>query len=300
MLDLNLGEKVSTAAAIPDLLNQKGWNAGQVASVWSVGPTMSLASGWDVNALKRLGGQWIFSKIWHSLKSKNQAGHYKRTADQDDCEPATKKLRLRKRRPSKNHRSGTLVATPVAMSDFKDVIPNVGSQNGHSNSSKVHLIDPTITDTSDSARRKKKARRSSMLATPKITSWLFRCSSQSTLDPAHSDPSSDSIPKENLSSNDPATSDLPSDPIPLEKPKKQRKRRRQPKKPSISVISTPRTPSLTQVYPSLPFPTLCSALKDSVLRRIPSMSPELRPRVPSMGSSDALAKPNISQRYART
>ena len=137
-----------------------------------------------------------------------------------------------------------------------------------------------------------------MLATPKITSWpswLLRCSSQSTLDPAHSDPSSDSIPKENLSSNDPATSDLPSDPITLEKPKKQRKRRRQPKKPSIPVISTPRTPSPTQVYPSLPFPTLCSALKDSVLRRIPSMSPELRPRVPSMGSSDALAKPNISQ-----
>ena len=56
-----------TAAAIPDLLNQKGRNAGLVASVWSVGPTMSLASAWDVNSLKRLGGQRIFSKIWHSL-----------------------------------------------------------------------------------------------------------------------------------------------------------------------------------------------------------------------------------------
>ena len=42
MLDMELGEKVSTSTDIPTMLSRKGWDQAQVANVWTVAAVQGL------------------------------------------------------------------------------------------------------------------------------------------------------------------------------------------------------------------------------------------------------------------
>ena len=83
MMDLGINDKLSTSSEIPDRLNAQGWNAAQVAQVWSVGPSDGQGKSWDAALLKKLGGGSLFSDVWEALKKNRQARHSKRPADND-------------------------------------------------------------------------------------------------------------------------------------------------------------------------------------------------------------------------
>ena len=266
MLDLEVGERVSTSSQIPDLLNSKGWNVQQVSQVWSVGPTMDHSQYWDVDTLKRLGGRDIFGKVWHELRDKKMAGHHKRAADEDSS------LSRKKRRTldlNKGSGTGTHVVNPIILSNSPVVLPAIGSPNRCSNNhSTPSCTNPLNVEDIPQKRRMKKACRRGYLATPKITEWLLRC-------PTPSQPPS----KPNL--------DTPPSILSTQKPKKKRNRRRKShQNPSLPAdtkrsqeVSSPQSHS-TAVVQEKPVQV------DG--RRPSSMSPVLRARRRSLENSAAV------------
>ena len=56
MLDMDLGERVSTSTDIPHLLTQKGWDQSQVAGIWTVAPSVDTSRSWTEAQMELLGG----------------------------------------------------------------------------------------------------------------------------------------------------------------------------------------------------------------------------------------------------
>ena len=83
MMDLSVDNKLESSYNIPDLLNNNGWNASQVAGIWS--PTMSSQCvpimHWNTESLESLGGRGVMARVWNSLASREFRGTGKRHAD---------------------------------------------------------------------------------------------------------------------------------------------------------------------------------------------------------------------------
>ena len=164
MLDLKVDDKVATSSEIPDILTKNGWCASQVSNVWSVSTCPSQAQVWDAGLLKKLGGPNLFSTVWEALKERKQAGHSKRPAVDEDLRPTT----------SKKHKSGTL-KTPIAVSSTCMVSSHIETPilNSNLHSPPNVLINPV--EAIPKVRRKRRANRNKLIATPKITEWLLKC-----------------------------------------------------------------------------------------------------------------------------
>ena len=212
MLDLSVSTKVATVSDVPDLLNQNGWNMGQVASVWSVGPTTSSQQSWDIASLKKLGGPKILSNVWASLRSSNNAGHHKRPADDSDYIGSSKRIRSHKAAGVLPGTNNSIVPTPsigewpVSCTPKQPSTPIGGS------------IPPT-------SRKLAKARRksNSIVFPSRIRTWLSGV--QQVPDQA-------TTPVQNGETEPP-----PSTPTPAATTSKKKRRRRQNKK------TTPKAPS---------------------------------------------------------
>ena len=168
MMDLQVADKLHTSSEIPDRLNLKGWNASQVSCVWTVGPVTDNGQTWNADLLKKLGGKNLFSSVWESLKTRKQVGYGKRPAMEDDMCPATKRIK-----------SGThcVSASSLALSSNSAVFSAIDTPAKNSNmQSTPNMSNVSFVEDFPANRRRKKAKRSSIVATPKITEWLLRCS----------------------------------------------------------------------------------------------------------------------------
>ena len=166
MMDLGVNDKLATSAEIPDRLNMQGWDASQVSQVWSVGPSNGQSNAWDVTTLTKLGGSNVFSDVWEALKGSRNAGHSKRPAESDYLQSSAPK----KLKPSKS-KGTVLKATSVAQSRISEVFSNIETPQKGSNKHSTPAVSNAsiVEDSPCPSRIKKRARRSVMLVTPRIT-----------------------------------------------------------------------------------------------------------------------------------
>lgn len=166
MLDLSVDKKLGSTFEITEILKTEGWDASQVAKVWrvSTGPEVDLE--WDLDTLKLLGGESIQADVWQTLKSNHLTGNPKRTMEQEHLTPRNKRARVT------DHQD---IFSPVKGIN-NVVVGNVGAVpllevlGGRSKSQSTPLQDPK--KDVQSCRRKKKIKRPSLVATPKITRWF--------------------------------------------------------------------------------------------------------------------------------
>ena len=225
--------------------------------MWSVAPTTSHASEWDVLTLKKLGGNSVLSSVWQSLKERNQAGHYKRSAVEDLCTVSYKKPR---RMPADHHQSkGTSVTNvPSIVSDISVLSPCMGSATACSNSVSTPLLNQPVVEAKQ--RKRRRAKRKCCLQTPKITEWLLGCPSPSQAIPCPENPAPP-IPKSEQNSK-------------KKRRRPQRKTRRSQQETPPSQAPIPKDPNGS--FPAVPAVACLDGQRDG--RRPSSMSPELRPR----------------------
>ena len=143
---------------------QKSLISLQVSSVWTVSTSSSQDQYWDADLLKKFGGPTFFSSVWEALKKRKQAGHSKRPATDNDLQPIV----------SKKSRSGTLV-TPVALGSSCVVSSGIETPTMNSNAHLSPHVLMNHVEATPVPRRKKRAGRNKLVATPKITEWLLKC-----------------------------------------------------------------------------------------------------------------------------
>ena len=244
-------------------LKSKGWNVDQVSSVWSVGPSVAQCRQWNVEVLKQLGGSSVVADVWHTLKSRNQVGHYKRPAlDEVSSNANTKKVRLEPLLPSPGKGTHSKIV-PSILSPCNGLNqPSDQSQPNSDNVSSPTHYKPIVIEAKP--RRMIKARRPGRLSTPRITEWLLNCPSPSpVLSPTTSDP----IPTPAKSCTSP----------PKEILKKKRTRKNKTDKIKNKAQATSSS-SVSDRNNLLSFLTPATKKDVQLGRRLSSMSPELRPR----------------------
>ena len=265
MMDLGLNDRLATSSEIPDKLNLKGWNAAQVSQVWLAGPTTIRNKDWNAAVLKKLGGTDLFSRVWESLKVKRKAGHMKRPAACDTHQSSCKKPR-----------SLEYKGTPVKAMSPCIVVPStietpINDSNKHSTPAISNHSFVEAIPCND--RIKKRAKRRGILATPRITEWLWSC------------PLNAHIPMPS-----PGTPCLPTSDS-----KNNKKRRRSNKKRK----DASRQPAPTfQLDPADTSPIPIPSHEDSSAGRHSIMSPELRSRPTQWNhaaSKQTMAADNLSK-----
>ena len=147
----------------------------QVSQVWSVGATTSHNKSWDTAVLKKLGGHDVIGKVWEQLKSRKQTGHGKRQAEGQPDIPS-KKPRIMEVSSSNK---GTLV---TVWSPAQPVFSAIETLEQNSNSTSTPAITNTLNVevSKPKLRVRRKARRHSLIATPKITEWLLKVPDNAT------------------------------------------------------------------------------------------------------------------------
>ena len=102
------------------------WNVQQVSQVWSVANTTNHSNEWDVNTLKKL------ASVWQTLKDRNQARHYKRSAA-EDLSPVSCKMLRRIPDSTPVNKSISVCVVPSIVSDQLELNPAIGSATPNSN-----------------------------------------------------------------------------------------------------------------------------------------------------------------------
>ena len=85
-----------------------------------------------MNALKKLGGSYVLSSVSQTLKDRNQAGHYNRSAAEDLCPVSYKKPR-RIPELSPSNKGTSVCKVPTIVSDHSVLSPAIGSATTCSN-----------------------------------------------------------------------------------------------------------------------------------------------------------------------
>ena len=159
MLDLSVDRKLSTPDAISDMLNEQGWNADQVARVWQVSTDPHSNPEWTHEKLMKLGGKEVAIEIWSTLKEKELTGNPKRPLVEDGVRPGVAK-KSRKDMYSSKGTNYILVGSPETK-EMPDTFP-----------SRADSQSTPIQTPSQSRRKRRRAKKAVLLATPRITNWF--------------------------------------------------------------------------------------------------------------------------------
>ena len=159
MLDLSMDRKLSTPDAISGMLNDQGWNADQVARVWQVSTGPQNDPEWTHEKLMELGGKEVAIDVWNTLKEKKLTGNPKRPLAEDGVRPGIAK-KSRKDMISSEGTNVVLVGSPETQE-----MPDTFTTRTDSQSTPIQTP-------SQSKRRKRRARKAVLLATPRITDWF--------------------------------------------------------------------------------------------------------------------------------
>ena len=167
MLDLSIQERVPTPDSIPALLDIKGWHPGQVAGVWRPSTSSSQVSQWNEQSVEALGGKGVLSKVWLQLKDSSMTGFQKRQAATEISGGSAKRMK-----PDTSTNKGTLVKLVSPGSQGTHTVVSSNGCQPLKNPENSPTFPRNLSPKQTPARKKKRAHRKGLLATPKITEWL--------------------------------------------------------------------------------------------------------------------------------
>ena len=178
MLDMGIGERVSTSTDIPRMLSMKGWDQAQVANVWTVSAVQDCSSSWNEKQMELLGGKGILSRVWNNLKGSEKTGNSKRCADVI-CSDNAKKRRQSHPQDAFKSEVSTVVQNKTPPKDSATVVLS----NELLTPKPVSILFDACESGGVSAgkRRKLRPRRKKVVQGSKITAWLTDPSSPSQL-----------------------------------------------------------------------------------------------------------------------
>jgi len=159
MLDLSMDKKLSSPDAITDMLNDQGWNAAQVARVWQVSTTADDGPSWSHEKLTMLGGKDVAKDVWITLKGRELTGNPKRRLADDCAAPCVAK----KSRTSSVTSKGTLCVLSGSQENPEPLDASI---------LKIDSQSTPVATPPHSRRKRRRPRRSQLLATPRITQWF--------------------------------------------------------------------------------------------------------------------------------
>ena len=81
MMDFGINDGILSSTDIPQILEKKGWDFGQVAAAWTVSTEPLPWDGWCFKSLDYLGGRNSLSKIWSVLREEKMTCKIKRKID---------------------------------------------------------------------------------------------------------------------------------------------------------------------------------------------------------------------------
>ena len=268
MMDLSMDRKLGCPFDIPAVLADQGWNPSQVAGVCHVSTSAKEYHQWDSQILDDLGGKGVASRVWHELKARELTGNPKRRSE-DPPIVSCKKLRCSQDQPSSLPEigiKGTQVVIGLASSEFSTIETPQQSST------------PSIAPTQNSdmlPRKNLKAKRKSVVSTPKITRWLVPGEKQKVAGtPDAPDSCSQSLAKSGTQEN-------------------KRKRRRKTRSSKMTPSSLESADSLRSP-PSLSLPCSPRSLENPSLNENHHSSPARRARKHQVDNL-AIAKPNLKE-----
>ena len=282
MLDLSVDNKLSTPYDISGVLNSKGWNAGQVASVWRVSTEPVVGPAWSFDVLRSLGGRDVSSKIWNNLKENSLTGNPKRSLDVEQDLDCQKRARLDTCTMDKSNATPDIKGTIMLGSKAAQQRGMRGGSRSDSQSTPCFA-----TPEMPAKSRKRRSRTSHLVASPRITQW-FKNIGVSPVDqaaplptasnaPAAPEPTSkkilypsptapvhassapaapEPVPKKILTPEPPAPASSPAENSDSRRPPASKKRMRRMKKQSTSKEERPHSSCSRSI--SFPVPTVPS------------------------------------------